>query len=132
MLREFSVGDMNKKNYVLNEKPFQNKNVIIHPTAEISQSAILKSNVVIGKNCSVGHGAYLSNCTIMPNTKILDYSVIKDSIIGYNCEIKSWTRIENLSVLGDDVKVNEGLSLSQEIILPNKEIEADIRERIVL
>jgi mannose-1-phosphate guanylyltransferase len=58
---------------------------------------------VIGQDVVVGPGTKIYNATIMSGTKIQGYSVIQGSIIGWKNTIGQWSRIDGLTVTGEDV-----------------------------
>ncbi|KAJ1607323.1 mannose-1-phosphate guanylyltransferase [Cryptosporidium canis] len=101
-------------------------NVVIHSTAFIGKDCIIGPNVVIGENCVIGEGVRLKDCIIFENTKVNNYSNIVGSIIGCYCRIGKWARVDGLSVLGDDVSVQDELFINSSIILPNKSVTTSI------
>ncbi|KAJ1614067.1 mannose-1-phosphate guanylyltransferase [Cryptosporidium canis] len=101
-------------------------NVVIHSTAFIGKDCTIGPNVVIGENCVIGEGVRLKDCIIFENTKVNSYSNIAGSIIGCYCRIGKWARIDGLSVLGDDVSVQDELFINSSIILPNKSVATSI------
>jgi mannose-1-phosphate guanylyltransferase len=55
----------------------------------------------------------------MDGCVINSYSYIDNSIIGWRCKIGRWSRIENHSLLGEDVNIADEISLNNTIVLPN-------------
>jgi len=56
----------------------------------------------------------------MGKTVINEYAFVEGSIIGWKSKIGRWTRIDGLSILGEDVQIADEVHLSsQSIILPN-------------
>lgn len=51
----------------------------------------------------IGPGCKISNSTILARTKVLGYSLIEGSIIGWANTIGRWTRIVGLTVTAEDV-----------------------------
>ena len=74
-------------------------NVLIHPSAQVDKSAVLGPNVVIGEKCKIGAGCRISNTTILSQTDIKDHAFIRNSIIGWQCVVGHWVRIEGVSVV---------------------------------
>ncbi|TIB04695.1 hypothetical protein E3P96_01526 [Wallemia ichthyophaga] len=103
-------------------------NVLVAPSAEIDSSALIGPNVVIGPGVKVGRGARLQRCVIMDGSRIRDHSWIHSTIVGWNCTIGRWVRIENIAVLGDDVVVKDELHINGASVLPHKSISASITE----
>lgn len=77
--------------------------MLIHPTAEVDPSSEIGPNVVIGANCKIGPGCKIYNSTILSGTKVIGYSLIEGSIIGWDNTIGKWARINGLTVTGGDV-----------------------------
>jgi len=78
-------------------------NVLIHPTAKVSENALIGPDVVIGENAIVEDGARIMNSAIMKGVKVGKSSFIDGSIIGWHSKIGNWVRIEGTTVLGEDV-----------------------------
>ncbi|WVO17320.1 mannose-1-phosphate guanyltransferase [Cryptococcus depauperatus] len=118
--------------------PSQNKwvyggNVLVDPSAEIDPTAVIGPNVVIGPDAKIGAGVRLQRCVIMSNATIREHSWIANSIIGWNSTVGRWTRVENITVLGDDVTIKDELYVNGASVLPHKSISSSITEpRIVI
>ncbi|WRT70755.1 mannose-1-phosphate guanyltransferase [Kwoniella shivajii] len=118
--------------------PKQNKwvyggNVLVDPTAEIDPTAVIGPNVVIGPDAKIGPGVRLQRCVIMSNATVRDHSWIANSIVGWNSNVGRWTRVENITVLGDDVTIKDELYVNGASVLPHKSISTSITEpRIVM
>merc|ERR1712065_109931 len=50
----------------------------------------------------------------------------KSSIIGWDSTVGSWARLENITVLGEDVAIKDELYINGARILPHKTIKASI------
>lgn len=96
--------------------------VMIHPTAVVGEGSVLGPNVTIGKNCKVGACCRLMNTAVFENSVIGDGTYISKSIVGWNNTVGRWCRIENNTVMGDDVHVKPELYLNGVKVLPNKGI----------
>eukprot|EP00003_Mantamonas_plastica_P002451 TRINITY_DN1185_c0_g1_i2.p1 TRINITY_DN1185_c0_g1~~TRINITY_DN1185_c0_g1_i2.p1 ORF type:complete len:133 (-),score=53.01 TRINITY_DN1185_c0_g1_i2:53-451(-) len=103
-------------------------NVIIDESAEIGEDCLIGPNVVIGKDCVVKEGTRLSRTTIMSGSKIGSNSWIQSSIVGWQCNVGSWVRMEGVSVLGEDVKIKDELYINGGRVLPHKTIKESIPE----
>jgi mannose-1-phosphate guanylyltransferase len=64
---------------------------------------------VIGPRCVVGKGVRLQRCVILEGARVKDHAWIKSSIVGWNSTVGRWVRLENISVLGDDVVIKDEL-----------------------
>ncbi|GAA94439.1 uncharacterized protein L969DRAFT_97355 [Mixia osmundae IAM 14324] len=111
--------------------PSQNKwvhggNVMVDPTAEVHPDAVIGPNVVIGPKCVVGAGARLQRCIMLEGSKVKEHSWIHNSIIGWHSVVGRWVRMENVTVLGDDVSVKDELTIVGASVLPHKSISSSI------
>lgn len=106
--------------------------VLIDPTATVGAGCVLGPNVTIGPRCSIGPGCRIANSAVLDNTKVEGSCFINGSIIGWNNHIGGWSRIENLSVLGDDVYVRSELYLNGAKVLPNKGITTSVLQPEVI
>lgn len=59
-------------------------------------------------------------------------SWISQSIIGWKSRIGKWSRIQSVSVLGQDVHVSDELFINAGRILPHKDITASIPEESII
>ncbi|CAF4285542.1 unnamed protein product [Rotaria socialis] len=107
-------------------------NVLVDPTAKIGERCRIGPNVVIGPRVIIQDGVCLKNCTILGDSLIKSHSWIANCIIGWRCNIGQWVRMENTSVLGLDVSVQDELFVNGGIILPHKAISESISEPKIL
>lgn len=47
-------------------------------------------------------------------------------IVGWDSVVGSWSRAENMSVLGEDVQIKDEVYVNGAVVLPHKEIKANI------
>ncbi|KAK4056745.1 mannose-1-phosphate guanyltransferase [Microbotryomycetes sp. JL221] len=97
-------------------------NVLVDPTAQIDPTAVIGPNVVVGPGCKIGAGVRLQRCVVMENSVVKDHSYIVSSICGWNCTVGKWVRIEQTTVLGDDVTVKDEKLIIGASVLPHKSI----------
>jgi len=117
------------------EQPFIIKeNVIIHPTAKIGKDCVIGPDVCIGENCVIGDGVRIKKSSIFSRTKVGSNSLITGSIIGWDCTVGKWNRIENLSVIGEDVQISDEIYINGGKILPHKGISicVPIQDTIIM
>ena len=75
----------------------------------------------------------LQRCVVMANAKVKEHAWIMSSIIGWNSSVGRWARVENITVLGDDVAIKDELYINGASVLPHKSISSSITEpRIVM
>ncbi|KAK5010310.1 mannose-1-phosphate guanyltransferase, partial [Cryomyces antarcticus] len=60
------------------------------------------------------------------NSKVKDHAWIKSTIVGWNSTIGKWARLENVSVLGDDVTIGDEIYVNGGSILPHKSIKQNV------
>jgi len=102
--------------------------VLVDETAVIKPGCIIGPNVTIGPNCVINEGVRLCNTTVLADVTIGANSWIKNSIVGWQSSIGKWVRMENNSVLGQDVHIADELYINGGKILPHKSIGASIPE----
>lgn len=102
----------------------------ISNNVKISDSSIIDSNTILGKNVGIGKGVFVSESLIMNNVKIADYSYVSGSIIADRSNIGKWNHIREGTIMGEEVLTKDGILLNQNtIILPNKEVSEPIFKR---
>lgn len=136
-------------------------NVFIHPTAQISDSAVIGPNVSIGKGVVIASGVRIREAIVLDNSVIGDHTLVIHSIIGRNSKIGKWSRVEgtavdpdpnkpfakikNLPLFNAQGKINPstcilgyGVSVASEtillnsIVLPSKELTRSFKNEIIL
>jgi mannose-1-phosphate guanylyltransferase len=103
-------------------------NVLIDETASIGKDCQIGPSVIIGPGVTIQDGVRLSRSTVMEGSTIKAHSCIHNSIIGCNCTVGSWVRIEGTSILGDDVTVGDEVYVNGGSILPHKAISCNVPE----
>lgn len=93
------------------------KNSVIRSGSYIEGPCYIGENCIIGPNCHIrpcssigdnvhiGNAVEVKNSIIMPNTGIGHLSYVGDSIIGENCNFGAGTKVANLRVDNDDVRI---------------------------
>ena len=111
--------------------------------------------------CVIGAGVRIKESIILRGAVIKAHSLVLYSIVGWNCLVGTWVRLEgapsepdpnqkfakvqnpslfnpdgklnpSISVLGCNVKVAHGTVILNTIILPHKELSRSYRNEIVL
>ncbi|KAI9700084.1 MAG: mannose-1-phosphate guanyltransferase [Candelina mexicana] len=101
-------------------------NVLIDPSAKIGKNCRIGPNVTIGPNVVVGDGVRLQRSVVLAGSKIKDHAWVKSTIVGWNSSIGKWARLENVSVLGDDVTIGDEIYVNGGSILPHKSIKQNV------
>lgn len=101
-------------------------NVMIDPSAKIGKNCKIGPNVTIGPGVVVGDGVRLQRCVILSNSKIKDHAWVKSTIVGWNSTVGKWARLENVTVLGDDVTIGDEIYVNGGSVLPHKTIKTNV------
>lgn len=101
-------------------------NVLIDPTAKIGKNCRIGPNVTIGPNVVVGDGVRLQRCVLLSGSKVKEHAWVKSTIVGWNSTVGRWARLENVTVLGDDVTIGDEIYVNGGSVLPHKSIKANV------
>jgi mannose-1-phosphate guanylyltransferase len=122
-----SLAKKGSKLLVSHSEPFvHGGNVMIDPTAKIGKNCKIGPNVTIGPNVVIGDGCRLQRCVLLQNSKVKEHAWIKSTIVGWNSTVGRWARLENVTVLGDDVSIGDEIYVNGGSILPHKSIKANV------
>lgn len=102
--------------------------VIVDPTAKIGSNCRIGPNVTIGPGVVIEDGVCIRRCTILEGAKISSHSWLESCIIGWRCNVGRWVRMENVSVLGEDVIVKDEVYVNGGKVLPHKSIASSVPE----
>jgi len=102
--------------------------VIVDPTAKIGTNCRIGPNVTIGPGVVIEDGVCIKRCTILEGAKICSHSWLESCIIGWRCHVGRWVRMENVSVLGEDVIVKDEVYVNGGKVLPHKSIAVSVPE----
>jgi mannose-1-phosphate guanylyltransferase len=101
-------------------------NVLVHETATIGEGCLIGPDVAIGPGCVVESGVRLSRCTVMRGARVKKHACISGSIVGWHSTVGKWARVENMTILGEDVHVCDEVYSNGGVVLPHKEIKSSI------
>ncbi|KAH9702243.1 NTP transferase domain-containing protein [Citrus sinensis] len=101
-------------------------NVLVHESAQIGEGCLIGPDVAVGPGCVVESGVRLSRCTVMRGVRIKKHACISSSIIGWHSTVGQWARVENMTILGEDVHVCDEIYSNGGVVLPHKEIKSSI------
>eukprot|EP00727_Mastigamoeba_balamuthi_P006931 m51a1_g2859 putative gdp-d-mannose pyrophosphorylase (361) ;mRNA; r:335605-337561 len=96
--------------------------VLVDPTAKIGEGCVLGPNVVVGPGCVVGNGVRLANATLLEGSVVREHAWISNSIIGWRSTVGKWARVDNGTVLAEDVHVFDELFVNGALVLPHKDV----------
>ncbi len=111
---------------LLSESPNIVGNVMIDPSAKIGSNCKIGPNVIIGPNVVVGSGVRINNAVILGKCIIKDNAWINSSIIGWHSSVGKWSRLENYTILGEDVHIKDELYINGATVLPHKSLSENI------
>ncbi len=72
---------------------------------EVRQGAYVRGNVYVGKRCVVGHTTEIKNSIMLDGAKAGHFAYLGDSILGYEVNLGAGTKLANLKLKGDSVKI---------------------------
>jgi len=101
----------------------------------VEEGSVLGPYTVILDGVKVGRGSLIRGSLVMRRTRIGSSTYVKDSIIGEECSIGSWVRIESGTVIGDQVSIADEVFINRRnYILPYKELSDSIwkEEEVIL
>lgn len=101
-------------------------NVLVDKSAVIGEGCLIGPDVAIGPGCVIESGVRLSRCTVMRGVRIKKHACISSSIVGWHSTIGRWARVENMTILGEDVHVGDEVYSNGGVVLPHKEIKSSI------
>mmetsp|Transcript_5312 Transcript_5312/g.15748 ORF Transcript_5312/g.15748 Transcript_5312/m.15748 type:complete len:359 (+) Transcript_5312:48-1124(+) len=102
--------------------------VIMDSSATIGKECVIGPDVVIGPDCVIEDGVHLERATLMQGCVIRKHSFVSDSIIGWRSTVGQWVRVENVTVLGEDVKLVDEIYVNGGLVLPHKVITSSVSE----
>ncbi|KAJ3158906.1 mannose-1-phosphate guanyltransferase [Irineochytrium annulatum] len=106
--------------------------VLVDPSATIGEGCKIGPNVVLGPNVVIGDGVRLQRSVVMDGAVIRDHAWVQSSIIGWHSTVGRWARLENVSVLGDDVHISDEIYVNGGRVLPHKSVSANIAEPTIV
>nr|GFD58025.1 mannose-1-phosphate guanyltransferase alpha [Tanacetum cinerariifolium] len=66
----------------------------IHPTAQIDPSAKIGPNVAIGPGVQIEAGVRVKDAIVMEGSTLEKHSAVLDAIVGMDCHIGQWARVD--------------------------------------
>lgn len=123
-------------------------NVVIHPTAQVHPSARIGPDVTIGANVKIGKGVRILHSIILDGADIQDRACILYSIIGWECVVGPWARIEGIpnytpflynqdkrqgiTIFGKGATANKEITVRNCIVMPHKSLDQSQFNEILL
>ena len=122
-----SLARRNSKLLTPASEPFvYGGNVLIDPSVKIGKNCRIGPNVTIGPDVVIGDGVRLQRCVLLKNSRVKDHAWVKSTIVGWNSTVGKWARLENVTVLGDDVSIGDEVYVNGGSVLPHKSIKQNV------
>nr|CAD7260935.1 unnamed protein product [Timema shepardi]CAD7404644.1 unnamed protein product [Timema poppensis]CAD7575821.1 unnamed protein product [Timema californicum] len=103
-------------------------NVLVDPTARIGPGCRIGPNVTIGPEVVIEAGACVKRTTLLRGAVVRSHSWLDGCIVGWRSVVGQWVRMENTTVLGEDVIVKDELYINGGQVLPHKSIASSVPE----
>lgn len=108
-------------------------NVLVHPSARIGPGCSIGPNVTIGPGVVIEEGVCIKKCTILENATVKSHSWLSGCIVGWRSVVGHWVRMENTTVLGENVIIKDELYINGGQVLPHKNIDNSVQDpRIIM
>lgn len=107
-------------------------NVLVDSTAKIGHGCRIGPNVIIGPNVVIENGVCIRRSTILEGSYVKSHSWLDSCIIGWKSVVGQWVRMENCTVLGEDVLVKDEIYINGGQVLPHKAISTSVVEPMVI
>lgn len=101
-------------------------NVLIDPSVKIGKNCKIGPNVILGKGVVVEDGVRIRRSTVLEGAIVKSHSWVDSTIVGWKSKVGQWARLENVTVLGEDVKVADEIYLNGIRVLPHKSIKESL------
>jgi len=133
-------SDSEKRRQEIIQK-IKRKKITIEGAVLIGRHCQIEDGAKIVNSCidnftRIGKNAVVENSAIMDRVIIGDHAEVYDSIIGRHVVVNSSqrrpTKISSVSVVADDVKLEEGCSLSASKIYPHQTISGEFQNQTIV
>lgn len=91
--------------------------VYIDPSAQIDPSAKIGPNVAIGPGVVVEKGVRVKDAIIMEGSTLADHSCVLNSIVGMDCQIGKWARVDGEPEPEEEVKGQISVTVLGELLM---------------
>lgn len=78
---------------------------LIGPNTEVRQGAYLRGKCLTGAGCVVGHTTEMKSCILLDGAKAGHFAYIGDSILGAGSNLGAGTKLANLKLSGETVRI---------------------------
>lgn len=81
---------------------------IIGRNVEVRHGAYIRGNVIVGDDCVVGHATEVKGSIFLPGAQAGHFAYVGDSILGRDVNLGAGTKLANLRLAHDEVRVRVG------------------------
>ncbi|KAK1927222.1 nucleotide-diphospho-sugar transferase [Papiliotrema laurentii] len=119
--------------------------VYIDPSAQVDPSAKIGPMVAIGPGVKIEKGVRIKNAIVMEGTVLEEHSCVLNSIVGSDCHIGKWARVDgepepeqevkgqiSVTVLATEVSLGPEVLVRSCIVLPNKALTRNSSNQVLL
>ncbi|KAI8807752.1 nucleotide-diphospho-sugar transferase [Cladochytrium replicatum] len=107
-------------------------NVLVHPSVKVGANCRIGPNVVLGPGVVIGDGVRMVRTVVLEGASVKDHAWLHSCIVGWHSTVGRWTRMEGVSVLGDDVHIADEVYVNGGSVLPHKSVSASIAEPAII
>ncbi|RSH88837.1 Proteasome subunit alpha type-2 [Saitozyma podzolica] len=117
----------------------------IDPSAIIDPTAKIGPNVAIGPGVRIGEGVRVKDAIVMEGSTIERHACVLNSIVGNNCQVGPWARVDgepepeqdskgkiSVTVLATEVTLAPETLVRSCIVLPNKSLSKNSANQVLL
>ncbi|KAL1122566.1 hypothetical protein AAG570_002896 [Ranatra chinensis] len=115
-----------KSSPLLYDGPGTVGNVLVDPSARIGKGCRIGPNVTIGPDVTVEDGVCIKRSTLLAGATVRSHSWLSGCIVGWRSVVGRWVRMENTTVLGEDVIVKDEIYINGGQVLPHKSIASSV------
>jgi NDP-sugar pyrophosphorylase family protein len=133
-------NDSEKRRQEIIQK-IKQKKIVIEGAVLIGRHCQIEDGARIVNSCidnftRIGKNAVVANSAVMDRAIIGDNAEVSDSIIGRHVVVNSScqkpTKITSVSVIGDDVILEEGCSLNATKVYPHQKIRGEFQNQTII
>jgi NDP-sugar pyrophosphorylase family protein len=117
------------------------KKIHVEGAVLIGRHCQIEDGVTLNNSCidnftRIGKNAVVCNSAVMDRATIGEYAEVKDSIIGRHVAVQSTqkkpTKISDISVIADDVTIEEGTVLIGSKVYPHQKVKGELKNQTIM
>lgn len=70
----------------------------------------------------------IERSVLMKGARVQQNTYIADSLLGWGSVVGNWVRVENVTVLGEEVQLDDEIYVNGGLVLPHKRISSSVTE----